>query len=231
MKGRKGLFSIFAVIAFFGVASSAQSPESRLELDRKGQTIVLEPYAPNILRVTLSLNREPAVAKPGYGIVAEPAAAGWTRSDTAHDDIYRSSRMVATVEREGNAGPPPLQTQVDIAKFFNGSTPGAHITFTTPEGKKLLELTDWSQAIPNHKDGTADLKNDRRSTDPEFFTVGATFVSPHPPPLGLGGHRGPGLGLAHPASRIRTLFARRLCNLAVAPRPRVPSVPRTPENP
>ncbi len=39
-------------------------------------------------------------------------------------------------------------------------------------------MTGWSQAVPNHKDGTADLNNDRRSTDPEFYTVGATFVSP-----------------------------------------------------
>jgi alpha-D-xyloside xylohydrolase len=174
----KAILSIFAVTTFCGVASSAQAPAPRLELDRKGETIVLEPYAPNILRVTLSLQREPAEAKPGYGFVAQPAAAGWTKSETARDDVFQSPRIVATVERENTPGPPPLQTMVDISKFFNGSTPGAHITFTTPDGKKLLELTGWSQAVPNHKDGTADLKNDRRSTDPEFYTVGASFVSP-----------------------------------------------------
>src|SRR5262249_24248222 len=54
-----------------------QNSQQRLELDRKGQTIVLEPYAPNILRVTLSLQREPALAKPGYGFVGSPDAAGW----------------------------------------------------------------------------------------------------------------------------------------------------------
>jgi alpha-D-xyloside xylohydrolase len=174
----KATLSIFAVTAFCGVALSAQTPAPRLELDRKGETIVLEPYAPNILRVTLSLQREPAVAKPGYGFVAQPAAAGWTKSETAQADVFQSSRIVATVERENTPGPPPLQTMVDISKFFSGSTPGAHITFSTPEGKKLLELTGWSQAVPNHKDGTADLKNDRRSTDPEFYSVGASFVSP-----------------------------------------------------
>jgi len=173
----KAVLSISVVAALCGI-SLAQAPAPRLELDRKGETIVLEPYAANILRVTMSLQREPAIAKPGYGFVAEPAAAGWTKSETAHDDIYRSSRILATVERENTPGPPPLHTMIDISKFFNGSTPGAHITFSTPEGKKLLELTGWSQAVPNHKDGTADLKNDRRSTDPEFYTVGATFVSP-----------------------------------------------------
>jgi alpha-D-xyloside xylohydrolase len=178
MKGISALVSIFAVTALCGFNSSAQTASSRLELDRKGETIVLEPYAPNVLRVTLSLQHSPAAAKPGYGFVAEPSAAGWTASQTAHDDVFRSSRIVATVEREGTAGPPKLQTEVDISKFFSGSTPGAHITISTPEGKKLLELTGWSQAVPNHKDGTADLNYDRRSSDPEFYTVGATFVSP-----------------------------------------------------
>ncbi|HUX45595.1 MAG TPA: glycoside hydrolase family 31 protein, partial [Terracidiphilus sp.] len=65
-----------------------------------------------------------------------------------------------------------------IAKYFNGSTPGAHLVFRTTEGKKLLEMTGWSQAVPNHKDGTADLARDRRPGDDPFYTVGATFVSP-----------------------------------------------------
>jgi alpha-D-xyloside xylohydrolase len=153
--------------------------DQRVEIDRKGETIVLEPYASNILRVTLSLKHEPAVAKPGYGFVGTPDASGWKKSQTDQNDVYQSPRIVATVEREHPAGPPPLQTMADIGKFFNGSTPGAHITFTTPNGKKLLEMTGWSQAMPNHKDGTADLNNDRRPTDPEFYTVGATFVSPN----------------------------------------------------
>jgi alpha-D-xyloside xylohydrolase len=172
---------VVALIAWMVLSTAnclAQDSGQQMELDRKGQTIVLEPYAPNILRVTLSLKRESAVAKPGYGFVGTPDASGWKKSETEHADVYQSGRMIATVESEHPAGPPPLPTEADIKKFFNGSTPGAHITFTTPDGKKLLEMTGWSQSSPNHKDGTADLNNDRRPTDPEFFTVGATFVSP-----------------------------------------------------
>ncbi len=44
--------------------------ETRLVLDRGGSTIVLEPYAPNIIRVTLSLLKKPALAPPGYGFTA-----------------------------------------------------------------------------------------------------------------------------------------------------------------
>ena len=171
-------------LAFFGgivltfSSVTAQSPSQRLELDRKGETIVLEPYAPNILRVTLSVNRETALAAPGYGIIASPAAEGWSASKTESADVYRSNRIVAAVERNRSSTAPPIQTQVDIGKYFTGSVPGAHITFTTPEGKKLLEMTGWEQAIPNQKDGTAGVLLDRRATDSEFFTVGATFVSP-----------------------------------------------------
>jgi alpha-D-xyloside xylohydrolase len=155
-----------------------QAADRRLEIERKGETIVLEPYARNILRVTLSLQHDNAVAKPGYGFIGAPNADGWSKNQTELNDIYQSSRIIATVERDHSPLHQPLQTELDIKKFFNGSTPGAHITFTTPEGKKLLEMTGWQQAVPNHKDGTASINNDRRPTDPEFFTVGATFVSP-----------------------------------------------------
>lgn len=175
-------WSLFALqFLFGGIALVAQNPgsaNSRLVLNRPGETIMLEPYAPNIVRVTLSLQHESALGAPGYGIVAAPDANGWSARQTAQADVYSSARMVVTVDREHRAGPPPLKTMVDIAKYFDGSTPGAHITFRTPEGAKLLELTGWSQAVPNQKDGTAFLAQDRRSTDPPFYTVGATFASP-----------------------------------------------------
>ncbi len=54
-----------------GVTRAQRSP---VILDRDGSTIVLEPYAPNIIRVSLSLNKRSALSKPGYGFVATPAA-------------------------------------------------------------------------------------------------------------------------------------------------------------
>ena len=45
--------------------------------------------------------------------------------------------MIVTVERPHPPAHPPLQTQLDIKKYFNGSAPGTNITFTTPDGKKL----------------------------------------------------------------------------------------------
>ena len=150
----------------------------RVTLNRKGATIVLDAYAPNIVRVTLSLKPDAAQAAPGFGIVAEPSRKGWKYSTTALADIYQSDRIVATIARPQSGSKPPVQTQVDISKYFNGSTPGAHITFATPEGKKLLELTGWSAGRTQSKGRHGQILHDRRPDDPEFYTVGATFASP-----------------------------------------------------
>ena len=172
------VLALVAGIILTAVCSQAQKPSQRLELDLGGETIVLEPYAPNILRVTLSLQPEAALAAPGYGVLAAPDATGWSASQTAQADVYGSSRMVVAVDRERTSRLQPMPTVADVAKYFDGSTPGAHITFHTTEGTKLLELTGWAQDVLNHKSGTANVEHDRRPTDSKLYTVSATFVSP-----------------------------------------------------
>ena len=157
-------------------SGEARAQRPQIVLDRDGGTIVLEPYAPNIVRVTLSLLKEPATAAPGYGFVASPSSQGWSRQQNAEGDVYRSSRLVVTVAM--NRPRKPMATELDIAKFFNGSAPATHITVAAPGGKKLAEMTDWSMSTPNHKDGNAGVLNDKRPSDAAFYQVGATFVSP-----------------------------------------------------
>jgi alpha-D-xyloside xylohydrolase len=181
---RSSIVFLFLIGIVFTTSSAStsialgQSSNPRLKLSREGETIVLEPYAPNILRITISLKRESALGPPGYGFIAAPSASGWSASQTPRADIYASSRIVAAVDRQQRDPNPPLQSQLNIGKYFGGSTPDAHITLRTPEGKTLLEMTGWAQAVPNNKDGTADLAYDRRATDPASYVVGATFASP-----------------------------------------------------
>jgi alpha-D-xyloside xylohydrolase len=164
--------------ALLAAASLAVAQQPRLELDRPGETIVLEPYAPNVVRVTLSLDRAPALAAPGYGVIARPDATGWTATETADVNLYKSGQMEVSVDRPRSGGAPPPQTVIDISKYFGGTTPGAHITFRTPQGKQILELTGWGQALPNQKDGTISVAADRRSSDPVSYVVSASFTSP-----------------------------------------------------
>lgn len=165
---------LLAAAVFDAGAVAGQQPQ--MVLDRGGSTVVVEPYGPNIVRVSLSLLKPKAMAAPGYGFVATPSAAGWTRDHNSDEDIYRSSRIVVRVGIEHPGV--PLPTELDIAKFFNGSVPPVHITISTPEGKRLLEMKDWWMAEPSYKDGTARVLNDRRPTDEPFYGTGAAFVSP-----------------------------------------------------
>src|ERR1700722_16491495 len=120
----------------------------RVVLDRGGATIVLEPYAPNIIRVTLSKLKPPALGAPGYGVTAAPSAAGWSRQINDDGDISRSSRL-SVIVAANKPGKPPMATQVDIGKYFVGSAPGAHITFNTAEGNRLLDMRGGGMAVSN----------------------------------------------------------------------------------
>ncbi|KAA6464972.1 glycoside hydrolase family 31 protein [Acidobacteria bacterium AB60] len=178
MKRYTAPLGFLAGLALFASVAEAQNGQ-RLELtDSPGETIVLEPYAPNILRVSISKDAAAAKGAPGYGFAAMPDGAGWSSSQAGGEDIYKSDRMVVTVHRSHpnpNAKPGNLP---ETAKYFSGSAPWTDLVFKTTDGKQFLEMSGWDQADYNQKDGTAPLVHDFRPTDPPSFTVGATFVSP-----------------------------------------------------
>ena len=72
-----GSAAVLVAVVLCADLASAEQPQ--VVLDRGGSTVVLEPYAPNIIRVTLSLQKDPALAAPGFGFVATPSADGWTQ--------------------------------------------------------------------------------------------------------------------------------------------------------
>jgi alpha-D-xyloside xylohydrolase len=149
----------------------------QLSLSRDNATVLVEPYAPNIVRVSISLRREDALAAPGYGIVAKPAPTGWTAGSETSGDTLRSNRLVVTVSPQGPKWV-STGTSADIAKFFNGSTPSVGLSIKTADNADLVRMQGWQMSVPNHKDGNADILYDRRLTDAPFFQVGASFASP-----------------------------------------------------
>src|SRR5450432_2586690 len=155
----------------------AQDTPGKIVLTRGEATVVLEPYAPNIIRVTLSKQKAPAVAAPGYGVTGTADPAGWTHTATEEGDTYKSARMQVTVGAYHKPGKPSA-SQADINKYFTGSAPYVHVVVKTPDGKTLTDMDSWAMADLNYKDGTMDIAHNRRPTDAPFYTVGATFVSP-----------------------------------------------------
>src|SRR5579871_2160040 len=158
----------------------AQNP---LVLQRDGRVISLVPYAPNILRVTMSINRAAATGAPGYGIVGTASAEGWTHErDGEGNDVYRSPRIVVRVapgdlSKEKLPQPMPLDAlnmQLREPYFGAGGTPDLHndgMLVTTAEGKMLLHMRSWMMAPEGGKSSEADIAEKR-------YRVSASFDSP-----------------------------------------------------
>jgi len=165
--------SIFCLVALGVVAGAAGAQQ--LTLERGKASVVVEAYAPNIVRVTMSLDKARAIMGPGYGITAKPEAEGWTAETNEHGDVLKSSQMVVDVQAQGK---PYTGKLPDTAKFFNGYTPYVGLSIKTPEGETLLDMRGWEMSVPNYKDGNHNILNERRPGDDPYFQVGATFAAP-----------------------------------------------------
>ncbi|HTV16223.1 MAG TPA: TIM-barrel domain-containing protein [Acidobacteriaceae bacterium] len=185
MTRRLSSAALLASSLFFSPSLFAQKP---VVLERRDATVTLEAYAPNIVRITMSLKKDAALAPPGYGIVARPADDGWTYEHTGTMDTYKSAQMTVTmpVPHYGNGAPPP---GCDTCQYFSGSAPWTPLTITDADGNTLLSMNGWSMSVPNHKDGNAEVLNevhpsiaydqfDPRNPDGIYDQVGASFHSP-----------------------------------------------------
>ena len=173
---------LLCVVAVSALVSPLFVSSQATVLDRRGATVSVEQYAPNIVRVTISRQHDDAVRGPGYGIVAQPSVAGWTSSGGTGAVDLRSNRLRLTIGAEGPAPKPsgaPLgpfeANQAGLATFFNGYAPYVGVTITKADGSPLVSMTGWDQSVPNYKDGNTDVLHDRRPTDDAFYRVGARF--------------------------------------------------------
>jgi alpha-glucosidase/alpha-D-xyloside xylohydrolase len=130
-----------------------------LVLERNGRVISLVPYAPNILRITMSTSKAAAIGAPGYGIVANPSTQGWTHEhDAQGGDVFRSQQMVVRVApgdlpKDKLSQPMPLDA-LNLRlrnKFFppeeNPYAPHSDaLSVTAADGKMLLHMRAWTVA-------------------------------------------------------------------------------------
>jgi alpha-glucosidase/alpha-D-xyloside xylohydrolase len=123
-----------------------------LVLEREGRVISLVPYAPNIVRVTISRDKDAATSAPGYGFVANPSPEGWTHErDAEGADVFRSARMVVHVAPSDSPPPQPmpldeLNRQLREPYFGGGGGRRPHndaLLVTTADGKMLLRMRNW----------------------------------------------------------------------------------------
>jgi alpha-D-xyloside xylohydrolase len=171
------------------LVSGSAVAQKQIVLERRDATVTLEPYAPNIVRITMSLKRDAALAGPGYGIIAHPSNAGWKYESTNNVDIYSSDRMTVRMPVPHYDPKNTKYAGCDTCQYFAGSTPWVPMTVTDNSGKTLVNLQGWQMSVPNHKDGNTAVLNevnssiafdrdDPRPPDPGYDQVGASFHSP-----------------------------------------------------
>ena len=162
-------------------AASAQA--GPFVLERDGRVISVQPYAPNILRVSMSVDREAATGAAGYGFVARSSMEGWTHEhDAEGGDVFRSARMVVRLA-PGNLPKDKLPQQMPLDAlnrqlrelyFGRGGHAELHndpLLVTTPSGKKLLRMRTWTMAPESPEVAQAD-------SGVKGYHVAAVFDSP-----------------------------------------------------
>jgi alpha-D-xyloside xylohydrolase len=193
VKNYRRLFRALNSIAFTATAvlslnllahvANAADDVNGFVLERENRTIVLEPYGPNIIRITLSNTKPAAFAPPGYGIIGKSSFDGWNQDhDSSGYDVVHSVRMTVRVAPE-NLPPPhamPLdsinQEARDRVFYDERPRPRPHndvIAITTASGKPLLTMWRWIMVHnqPEAKDGS----NEKADSGDR---VSATFDSP-----------------------------------------------------
>jgi alpha-D-xyloside xylohydrolase len=175
---------LLTAVVFSLMALTAKAQENAVTLVRGESTIALEPYAPNIVRVTLSKLKKEATAGPGYGFVGKPSMTGWTQEKAPDgSDLFRSSKLVVRlspdhIDPSFLPHPMPLDDLNESLRehyFGRGDKNRPNedtLSVTTTSGQMLLNMRNWAM-IPNKPARAAAATR----AAPGYLVV-ATFDSP-----------------------------------------------------
>ncbi|WP_420140792.1 TIM-barrel domain-containing protein [Sphingomonas sp.] len=162
----KAIGATWAAILLGGSALAAPLAS----VDRHGSVVAIEPYAPNVVRVTIALDHTLSDAAPGYGVVAKANASGWTRSTNGDGgDRLASGSMQVTVEPQ-----PWPAAPTQMARYCASALPPVAISIADGAGKPIVRMKGWEMAP-------------HTVNDEKTFRIGATFtVTPNEHFYGLG---------------------------------------------
>ena len=128
-------------------------------LDRNGAYVAIEPYASNIIHVTLATDRATATAAPGYGFIAKGDAKGFSHKADASGDDFSSSAL----DLHLNAQPWPSAPSMG-ERYFAPSLPPVSIQIKNAKGEQVLAMNSWEKS-PHEVNGE------------KTYQVGASFAT------------------------------------------------------
>ena len=178
------LLALLSLVLLASSSPALRAQDHSFVLARDGRTVIIEPYAPNIVRVTLSRDKSAASVAPGYGILGKPAMTGWAKAASAGQaELFRSAKLQVRVSLDQAPHHLPLDPlNLKLRdQYFGGSDHAQEgfyndtLTVSTGEGKPLLTLHNWSM-LPNQP-GVPDASA-RTQPDTAGYRIAATFSSP-----------------------------------------------------
>jgi len=131
------LMAAASALCWAGVALAA--PLATVE--RNGSLVSVEPYAPNVVRVTIALDHTLSDSAPGYGIVAKSDASGWNHTSSAAGDTFSSGAVSLTVKAEPWPGAPN-----QMARYFLSTIPPVSIALNDASGQPIVTMGAWDMA-------------------------------------------------------------------------------------
>jgi alpha-D-xyloside xylohydrolase len=152
-------FAFVFAFAFVLISGPAAAAPLAL-LDRNGSYVSIETYAPNIVRITLAVDKDLALGAPGYGFIGAADVTGWKHQAGGSGDMFSSAAMSLQV-----AARPWPNAPSQMERYFAPSLPPVSLTFAKPDGSQILEMSGWEMA-PHVVNGE------------KTFRVGASFHAP-----------------------------------------------------
>jgi alpha-D-xyloside xylohydrolase len=148
---------MFAITSAFAIAAPlCAAPLSTL--DRNGAWVTVEAYGPNVVHVTIAVDKEEVLKGPGYGILPKNADNGAFRHTSGADgDVFVSKGMTLRVNPA-----PPARTPSQGEKYFAPALASVGLQVLNAKGEKVLDMGGWEMS-PHTVNGE------------KTYQVGATF--------------------------------------------------------
>ncbi|WP_245646585.1 glycoside hydrolase family 31 protein [Sphingomonas soli] len=151
----------FVRVALTGLAVLVAAPVAAQTLgtvDRHGSLVAIEPYGPNIVRVTIALDAAEIAKGVGPEISGKADARGWTKRSENGADIYSSPALSVTIDAKPWPKAPSL-----MERYFVSSLPSVSIGIARANGGgEVVRMEGW-EMTPHTVNGE------------KTFRVGARF--------------------------------------------------------
>jgi alpha-D-xyloside xylohydrolase len=163
----KPYLAALAALGLFAGSHAMAAPQTVIE--RNGSYVGIEPYAPNIVRITLGTDRATAASAPGYGFIGKADDKGFSHSANDKGDDFSSGSLNLHINAQPWPGAPSMGE-----RYFAPSLPPVALQVKNAKGEQVLSMNGWEMS-PYEVNGE------------KTYQVGASFgTSPDEHFYGLG---------------------------------------------